>query len=80
MTTQVWGSHKAAPQPPFPPDACPVCGRPGQDGHFCDECVNEMERRGIDWEVMEPDEMREALRRKKTPNLDLGKDGPGKRA
>lgn len=48
-------------QPPFPPDACPVCGRPGQDGHFCEECVGEMERRGLDWEMMEPEQMRAAL-------------------
>ena len=48
-------------QPPFPPDACPMCGRAGQDGHFCEACIDELERRGIDWEMMDPEEMRAAL-------------------
>lgn len=51
----------SAEQSSFPPDACPVCGRPGQDGHFCPQCIDELERRGLDWEMMEPEEMRAAL-------------------
>ena len=60
-------TRRDSEQPAFPPDACPVCGRPGHDGHFCDECINALERRGIDWEMMDPEDMREALRNTPEP-------------